>query len=184
MSEAWKAYHLGVRPEPPSRNPRSYSVRKGRSFNAMVGNVRNVFVRMRPGDVVLVGQYSLYDRIYIGEIDGEFDPRVIVHDPRYGRESMPARRVRWLPIRTERRFLSQSLSLLLSNRKAVISIPKREFGNEVYRVAYGDYVFGSNSRYIFEGPKYNNIAPSAVPGINLISYFAAAFNACELNDLY
>jgi hypothetical protein len=141
---------------------------------------------MQPGDLVLVGGYSIYEPVLIGEIKEPFDPkqkaRVRVGD-RYGREEIPARRVNWIQTKHERRFLTRGLSQLLSNRKAVVAIDKGEYADEVYRIAYGDYVFGTNSRYIFEGPRYNNIAVSAVPGINLITYFAAAFNACELGEI-
>jgi hypothetical protein len=138
---------------------------------------------MQPGDLVLVGGYSYYEPVLIGEIREPFDPEVVVRIERYGREAVPARRVNWFAANEQRRFLSQGLSLLLSNRKAVVSIDKAEYGDEVYRIAYGDYVFGTNSRYIFQGPRYNNFAVRTVPGINLITYFAAAFNACELHEL-
>lgn len=89
----------------------------------------------------------------------------------------------WLNTGLERRWLSQPLSKLLSNRRAVVKVEKNSFGEEVYRFAYGDYVSGTESRYIYKGPKYRNIATSAVPGIDLISYFCAAFNAVEEGEL-
>lgn len=183
MSLKWIDYYKGGGELPPSRRASNYDPPKNASFNAAVGNVRNVFVKMQPGDLVLVGGYSYYEPVLIGEIKDPFDPKFVVHLEQYGMEEVPARRVHWLNRRTERRFLSRGLSLLLSNRKAVVSVNKGEYGDEIYRLAYGDYVFGSNSRYIFEGPKYNNIATSTVPGINLITYFAAAFNAAELGEI-
>lgn len=183
MSIAWADYYRFGGDKVPSRRPDDFSPGRGRSFNSAVGNVKNVFVRMRPGDLVLVGRQSLYDPILIGEIEGEFDPKETVRVERYGNERIPARHVRWLAVNVERRYLSQTLSLLLSNRHAVISIDKDKYGEEVYKVAYGEYVFGTDSRYVFQGPKYKNIAPATVPGINLITYFVAAFNACELDEV-
>jgi hypothetical protein len=183
MSQAWSRYLLGVTESVPSRRAAEYSPPKKPSFSAAVGNVRNVFVRMRPGDLVLVGGYNFYEPVHIGEIAEPFDPGVTVHVERYGREDIPARRVRWIDVRYERRFLSQRLSMLLSNRKTVVSVSKQEFGDEVYRIAYGDYVSGADSRYIFKGPKYNNIAISTVPGIDLISYFCAAYHACDIGEI-
>lgn len=57
------------------------------------------------------------------------------------------------------------------------------FGEEIYRIAYGDYVDAEYSRYIFDGRAYDNHAVETIPGIRLISYFCAAFNAAELNKL-
>lgn len=183
MSAAWEKFYQKGESNPPSRNPSTYKVPRSNSFGAMVGNIRNVFVRMQPGDLVLSGGQSLYDPILVGEVAGKFDAKLTVRYHRYGREEIPARRVRWLPVRRERRFLSQGLSHLLSNRKAVISIDDKLYGEEIYKFAYGDYVLGSGSRYVFPGPRYNNIARSLSPGIDLISYFVAAFHAAEIGEL-
>jgi hypothetical protein len=71
----------------------------------------------------------------------------------------------------------------LSNRKAVTSVDPERFGDEIYRIAYGDYVNGETSRYIFNGKDYKNIATATIPGITLITYFCAAFKAAELEQL-
>jgi hypothetical protein len=183
MSAAWAKFYQRDESDPPSRRPADYKVARSNSFGAMVGNVRNVFDRMQPGDLVLTGAQSLYDSILVGEVVGKFDPKLTVQYRTYGREKIPARRVQWLPVRRERRFLSQGLSQLLSNRKAVISIDQKAYGEEIYKFAYGDYVLGSGSRYVFPGPRYNNIARSLSPGIDLISYFVAAFHAVEIGEL-
>lgn len=183
MSHAWIKYYYSPDAGIPSNNPDDYDVIKNPSFNAAVGNIRNVFLHMKVGDLVLVGGHSLYDPILIGEISAPFDARSFTRYERYGTERIPTRKVNWLRTDIERRVLTQSLSKLLSNRRAVVSIEKATFGVEVFRLAYGDYVSGTEARYIFKGPKYRNIATSAVPGIDLISYFCAAFNACEEGEL-
>lgn len=183
MSQAILNFQIGRTKNPPSRRPGNYPVIKTASFNAAVGNVRNVYERMKPGDLVLVGSSSYWAPILVGEVVGPFDPGLTVVNPAYGNEPIPARRVRWLKARQERRFLSQNLAQLLSNRKAVIGIDKQVYGEEVFKFAYGAYVFGTDSRYVFSGPEYNNIATSTIPGLQLITYFAAAFHAAELNEL-
>jgi hypothetical protein len=183
MSHAWIKYYYNPDRDLPSNRPDDYPIIKIPSFNAAVGNVRNVFIHMKPGDLVLVGGHSLYDPILIGEIAEPFDARKYARYERYGNDRIPIRSVNWLQTGVERRWLSQPLSTLLSNRKAVVRVDKTAFGEEIYRFAYGDYISGTESRYIYKGPKYKNIALAAVPGIDLISYFCAAFNAAELGEL-
>jgi hypothetical protein len=183
MSQAWVRYYYDGGDKQPSNRPDDYEIIKSPSNNAAVGNVRNVFLKMRPGDLVLVGNFGHYEPILIGEIAGPFDARNYVQYERYGNDRIPIRKVNWLQMGVERRTLSEPLSRLLSNRRTVVHIEKHSFGEEIYRIAYGDYVVGTESRYIYEGPKYKNIALAAVPGIDLISYFCAAFNAAEVNEL-
>ncbi len=183
MSQAWVKYYYDPDSKPPSNNPDDYEVDKNASNNAAVGNVRNVFQNMQVGDLVLVGAFGHYEPILIGEITEPYDGRRSVRYERYGNERIPFRRVNWLRTDVERRFLSEPLSRLLSNRRTVVHIDKQVFGEEIYRVSYGDYVSGAESRYIYEGPAYKNIALATVPGIDLISYFCAAFNAFEEDEL-
>ena len=130
-----------------------------------------------------MGQYDFYSPVLVGEVAGPFDPSVTITLDRYGDAPIQARKVNWLPVFKERRFLSKDLSLLLSNRKAIVNVDETRFGEEIYRIAYGDYVDAEYSRYIFDGRAYDNHAVETIPGIRLISYFCAAFNAAELNKL-
>lgn len=132
---------------------------------------------------MVMGARSLYAPVIAGEIVSQFDPSNILEGGFYDGEGIPFRKVKWLPVRTQRRQLSERLSQLLSNRHAVISLSKEEFGDEIYTLAYGDYIFGGESRYVFPGPKYKNVATATVPGITLISYFVAAFHAYEIGEL-
>ncbi|BGE86910.1 MULTISPECIES: hypothetical protein [Methylosinus] len=183
MSQKWSDYLRGHTKRAPSRNPLYFSIEDGRSISSAAGNIKTLFLKVKPMDLILVGQKTIYDPILIGEVVGQFNPEESIAIPRCEGELGPLRRVRWLETATERRFMPQALSKLLSNRKAVINIDKSSFGQDVFKYAYGDYVFGENARYIFSGPKYRNIATQAVPGIELITYFAAAFNACEIGEL-
>lgn len=167
----------------PSRKIADYKVKKSKTESAALANVRGMFSAMKKGDLILFAGASVYDPVNIGEITADFTPTDVMSHPRYPREEIPFRSVRWIQTKVERRDLSQDLSLLLSNRRAIISIPKSLHGEEVYRIAYGDYVLGDNARYKFHGPDYANYAPTTVPGLNLISYFAAAFNAIEEDEL-
>jgi hypothetical protein len=180
MSMHISDWHHGHLRTPPSRRAETYEIRKrDRSFGVLLGSVRAVFSRMQPGDLVLVGGRSVYDSVLIGEVVTAFDPGQVTELTEYPAERIPVRAVRWFANRYERRYLPQGLSALLSNRRAVVGIPKEEYGDVIFRIAYGHYVFGTDARYIFHGPDYDNIATTAVPGIHLISYFAAAFNAQE-----
>ena len=182
MSHAWSAYYYERQEARPSRIVTDYPVKKGASFNAAVANVRHVYRDMAVGDLVMVGAFSQYDPVLIGEITHPFNPEDFTHYETYPRERIPIRRVQWLRTDFERRGLSQALSKLLSNRRAVIQI-QRSLYEEVYQIAYGDYVVGEHSRYIYEGKEYKNIGLAILPGINLISYCIAAFNACEEEEL-
>ncbi|HWD26554.1 MAG TPA: hypothetical protein VG387_05275 [Rhizomicrobium sp.] len=184
MSDAIYDYRVGSSSASvPSRRASTYAVKRGSSFSAAVGNVRNMYARMKPGDLVVMGGRSLYQPIYIGEVETAFAPGDVIQINQFGTDEVPVRKVRWLDVDAQRRFLSERLSHLLSNRKAIISIPKDEFGDEVYKFAYGDYIFGEDSRYVFAGPRYKNIATTIIPGIDLLSYFIAAYNADELGQM-
>lgn len=183
MSNAVASYRAGAVDKPPSRNPNAYEAKRNASFNSAVGNVRNMFAKMKPGDLVIMGGKSLYRPVIAGEVTAPFDPTDVIESDFYDGEGLPFRRMKWFPVREERRYLSERLSHLLSNRHAVISLSKEEFADEIYTMAYGDFVFGEDSRYVFPGPRYRNIATSTVPGIDLISYFIAAFHACDIKEL-
>lgn len=184
MSNAILKWNVGGQSgSEPSRRVGDYQVKKSATESAALANVRGMFSVMKKGDLVLFAGASVYDPVNIGEITTDFTPSNVMSHPRYSNEEIPFRSVRWLHTKVERRELSQELSLLLSNRRAIISIPKSLHGEEVYRIAYGDYVLGDNARYKFHGPDYANYAPTTVPGLNLISYFSAAFNAIEEDEL-
>ena len=183
MSLKWRSYLSGATDKVPSRKPASFTPVRSRSFYAAVASVHTVYERMQPGDLILFAGRDIYEPIHIGEIKEPFDAKHSVQIKAYDREDIPSRKIRWINVRVERRFLSERLSALLSNDHAVIRLPKEEFGDEVYRIAYGDYVFGTSSRYLFRGPSYKNIAVSTVAGIDLISYFCAAFNAVEIGEI-
>jgi hypothetical protein len=183
MSEAWSNYYYWPDDKPPSTRVEDYRAKRNPSFNARVGNVRNVFRDMKPGDLVLVGASSQYDPVLIGELIEPYDPKVFTYYEKYGRDKIPARRVKWLRTDFERRQLSQGLSRLLSNRRTVITVSEIEYGEEVYQIAYGDYVYGEHSRYIYEGKKYKNIGLAIKPGLDLLSYFIAAYHACEEDEI-
>jgi hypothetical protein len=175
--------HLYGGKEPPSRRPTAYPVQRNASISADVGYITHMFSDMQVGDLVLVGRYSYYEPILVGEIKSPFDPDNRVFFERYGKEDLQVRRVRWLNVKYQRRFLPQPLSDLLSNQHAVVSVNKTLYGQIIYKIAYEDFVLEQNSRYVFSGPEYNNIATSTVPAIELISYFAAAFHAYEEEEL-
>jgi hypothetical protein len=158
MSRAWRDYLLGRDSKIPSRQPSAYEILRDPSTGAAVGNVRSLFSRAKRGDLVLVGKYDIYEPVLIGGIQSDFQPSDTIKISRYGEESIPVRKVKWLNSNTQRRFLSKDLSRRLSSRKAVVLVDKLRFGEEIFQAAYGDYVSGQLSRYVFEGGKYDNVA--------------------------
>jgi hypothetical protein len=94
--------------EIPSRHADSYDYPTDPSFGAAVGNVTNMFTRMKTGDLVLVGQYDIYEPILIGEINRPFLVRDVIDHPRFPTEQTPVRHVRWVSADQERRFLSKA----------------------------------------------------------------------------
>jgi len=180
MSEAIVEYHRGAR-RPPSRNPNTYELRGPRAVST-AAYVRHLFVDVQVGDIIAVGG-QMYDPVYYGEVITATDGRNTIRVPRYGDEDIPVRRVRWHPSIVERRYLSPDLSHLLSNRKALTELSKIRFGAEMFSSAYGNYIVDDESRYAISGDNYDNNAPSLIAPINVISYFIAAWNAIESEDL-
>ena len=183
MSEAKLQYLIGARKERPSDKWVQYPIRRDPSFNASVGNVRNMFQKMKRGDLIITSSYSIYKPVHAGEIISSFRAEDQSIRTPFEPYEVPVRHVRWFRATEERRFLSERLSRLLANRRTVIHVDKNEFGEEIYKLAYGDFAFRDDGRYVFPGPLYKNIATSTVPGIELISYFVAAFHASELGEL-
>lgn len=175
MSVTIANYHNGHTETLPSRQYSAYRAARGN----VVGLVETMFIDMKPRDLILISGKSMYAPFYIGEITKPFDPgEDVTQVSPYGRDEIPYRKVKWLPIgRPERRFLPERLYQLLSNEKAVISISRADFGELIFRYAYGDYVFGENSRYVYHAPNYDNRGEETIPGLQLISYFAAAYHA-------
>jgi hypothetical protein len=167
----------------PSRDIRVIDPLTGRSAVNQITNIRLMFKEMKVGDLVLFAGPSFYDKVWVGVIKSVFDPEDRIEIREYRGETIPFRKVKWLTTKIERRELPQVLSQLLSNRRAVIQIDKQIWGDFIYSFSYENFVSDTDSRYVFHGRTYRKNALEAVPPIRLISYFEAAYNSAEENQI-
>ena len=106
MSWRIRDYLTGAKDNPASRTPNLYpieagdiSTKRGRRFNAEVGNVISLFTRLKHGDMVLSPSLGHYNPMLIGEVVGDWTPGdlIAIEYQRAGiTEDVPFRRVRWI----------------------------------------------------------------------------------------
>jgi hypothetical protein len=107
VSRAWRRWIIGdqwsslmgtTEKASPSRNPRDYEdVRQPASMGSHRGAVTGLFGRAQKGDLVIVPTALSTRRVLVGEFLTGPETRVSVEIDRYGKETIPARRVRWFP---------------------------------------------------------------------------------------
>jgi hypothetical protein len=166
---------------PPERRASSYDTELGdAAFNRFVGTVRSLY-SARSGDIILVPSYGgQYSETLVGEVAAPFAANDKIALDRYGGESVPFRRVKWLPVHPLRRQFSVALSRRLENRTAATEINREEFGREVFSVAYKNFSAREISKIEFSGNKYED-PYDLLPAAKLVRYFVAACNAIDAN---
>ena len=146
MSEAIARWYIGRSGGSfPSRNPNTYAPQP-RQFTSTISHVWRFFSEIQIGDLICVPEGGQYAPVHFGEIQTAFNSALTISVPRYPREAIAVRKVRWYTSLQERRHFSATLSHLWSNRKALIEINSIAFGSEVYAAAYGDYVLVDDTR--------------------------------------
>ncbi|GAB3130416.1 hypothetical protein [Novispirillum itersonii] len=183
MARSVQSWHQNKKVDAePSRNPADYNPRQTRNLISALGNVRALFDTAEVGDLILVASRDMYEPILVGEIRTPFDPEDVINFHIYDQETIPVRRVRWLPIRVLRTTLSKDLSNLLSNQHAILTV-RKGLRAEIYNFSYNSYVYDGGGRYQFDGLRYSKNALATIPAIQLISYFVAAFHAQQIGEL-
>lgn len=185
MSFAFRKYFRtkdDTKENPPSRNPNSYSIDsdKDKDLNSHLGNVKNLFVRAKAGDLIIVSGFGQYKSILFGEITKPFDPKdtIMLKGHEYG--TVPYRKVKWLRNQPEKRELPQILAKKLENPHAITLIDRDRTNQRFYDFAYDSYVLGESSKIEIYGPDYKGHSPLETHSSNeLIAYFIAAYAAIK-----
>ena len=186
MSNAIAEYYLHSESKKfPSRNPKSYQEGpiKNASLRVLASSVRKMFGRMKVGDLVIVPG-RMFAPVYFGEVTAPFAASDTLEVQRYGHETIPFRRVRWLNEGVPRTSIPQRLQEFLSKPPAIARVARDPETEEFFRFAFPAYVLADKSAVMMDGPKYDGKNPLATVEANyLVAYFIAAFHAIEIEKL-
>lgn len=167
-------------PAVPSRDPKSYSNSAGKpGFNSHVGNIITLYSEVSVGDLILVPLGDQYDPVLFGEVLRPFTPRDLITIKRYPREKIPFRAVRWLPLKIQKRDLSEEISRRLENPHA-ISMLHSKYSHDIYKLAYKTYSSAEVSKADFFGPTYSGRDPlEIIEAARLIKFYVSAYAAIK-----
>jgi hypothetical protein len=174
LSEKVRSYYLsrGAQPTPPSKNPEDYKRHSwtGKRTNSK-GVVRGLYHRANKGDLVLVtSRGGAWGTTHIGEFRDPPTRTVYETAGIYGRERIPARRVRWLGS-IDNRHLPVDLWRQLVSPNA-FSLLAKNYHDLIFERAYGNFVRTDTANSLF---KIGSESFSTVPDmyLKLIANFAA-----------
>ncbi|GEM_PF-5500064 len=186
MSEAFRQFGRGVLADPPSRNINDYNVNPDdeRSLRTGVTNVRRFAQEIQPGDIIICPPRRQYDHLLIGISQEVLNPEATVQIHPFEGYPFTYRRVEWLPTRHTKRSLSDTLAVRMENPHAIIKIDRREFGDEVFSLAFKNYLTSQNSKLDIDCPHYRGKNPlETLAAQELIAFFAALYFLYEENRL-
>lgn len=168
----------------PSRVPDDYAV-KNPSPNPpkLLHAVVDLYGEAKAGDLIVVPGPGYNSTVYIGEFKGEFDHEHKVDSIRYAGETIPARRVTWLPVALAKRQFNSRLIRLMQNRQAIIQVHNEEDRREIYNIAYGDYVWKESSGNLIRVTKDEIDLNDLNKAVDLTNYFASQYIALKLGEL-
>jgi len=167
-------------PPTPSRNPGVYETAAGkRGFNSRVGNILSLYKEAKVGDLVLVpAAGNAYGLVLFGEIQTPFSPKDTIEVHRYPGEQIPFRRVRWLPVRIQKRDLPEDIARRLENPHAVSEFNHFTFSTRIYNYAYQTYTAEGQSKTDLPGAQYSGRDPTEpYEAAILVKFFVAAYAA-------
>jgi hypothetical protein len=178
----WK--RNGEKGEPPSRNPDTYSVANpSTQIPKLAHAIFDLYHEAQPGDLVIVPGRGYNSTVYIGEFVGSFDPEFTVQSIRYSAESIPARRVRWLPADMAKSQFNRRLIRLMQNRQAIIQINEDSEHRAIYNIAYGDYIWKESSGSLIRVTEDEIDLNDLNKAVDLTNYFAAQYLALKKGEL-
>lgn len=168
----------------PSRDASEYAITNpGMEAPRFVREVKDLYTDAKAGDLVVVPGSGYRSTVYIGEFLNDFDPEFVVQSNRYPTETIPARRVKWLPVRVAKGQFPERIIRLLQNRQAIIRITQRDDRHQIYEFAYGDYVWGDVSGNLIKVGKDHVDLNELSRAVDLTNFFAAQYLALKKNEL-
>lgn len=189
MSDAFRQFGRGKLTDPPSRNINHYNINPDdeRSLRTGVTNVRRFSHEIQPGDVIICPPRRQYEHLLIGVSQEQLDPQVTVEIHPFEGYPFVYRRVEWLPTGHTKRSLSDALAVRMENPHAIIKIDRREFGDEVFSLAFKNYLTTESSKLDIDCPGYRGKNPlETISAQELIAFFAALYflhEECRLNEI-
>jgi len=189
MSKAIAKWHLTdhhLRGSYPSTDHNDYAFNIDmKSIGPSFANLERLYKTAKKGDIIIVPQGNAYgSKLLIGEICSEFRDHDLISHAIFGDNKIPYRQIRWINCKHYRRNLSSSLYQELSGRRAVKPISVEIFGQEIFRLAYGNFISDQGSQYELYGKKYKNDSMSLIPGINVINFALTVGAIIERGDLF
>jgi len=168
----------------PSRNPVDYKV-KNPSVKAprFVHEVYDLYAEAKQGDLIIVPGKGYNSTVYIGEIEGAFDPAFLVMSQRYGLEKIPARKVKWLPVNMSKGQFNRRLIRLMQNRQAIIEVTKERDKRDIYEFAYGEYIWKETSGSFIRVSEEDIDVKDLTSAFDLTNYFASQYIALKKGEL-
>jgi len=168
----------------PSRNPDDYAVAtEAGEAPKFVHEVHDLYSEARIGDLIIVPGKGYGSTVFFGEIVNNFDPDFTVESDRYPGETIPARKVHWLPINLAKQEFNRRLIRLMQNRQAIIQVTREDDRREIYTHAYGDYVWQESSGNLIKVTKNEIDLNDLNKAVDLTNYFASQYIALRKGEL-
>lgn len=168
----------------PSRNPDDYAVTTvAVEAPRFVHEVHDLYAEAKAGDLIIVPGKGYGSTVFFGEVMNNFDPDFTVESHRYPGESIPARKVKWLPISLAKQQFNRRLIRLMQNRQAIIQVTRENDRREIYTHAYGDYVWKESSGNLIRVTKDDIDLNDLNKAVDLTNYFASQYLALKKGEL-
>ncbi|MER9654393.1 hypothetical protein NKJ26_12870 [Mesorhizobium sp. M0152] len=168
----------------PSRNPDDYAVTTVTvDAPRFVHEVHDLYTEAKAGDLIIVPGKGYGSTVFFGEVMNDFDPDFTVTSHRYPDETIPARKVKWLPVNLSKQQFNRRLIRLMQNRQAIIQVTREDDRREIYTHAYGDYVWKESSGNLIRVTKDDIDLNDLNKAVDLTNFFASQYLALKNGEL-
>ncbi|MBZ9742353.1 hypothetical protein [Mesorhizobium sp. CO1-1-4] len=168
----------------PSRNPDDYAVTTvAADTPRFVHEVHDLYTEAKAGDLIIVPGKGYGSTVFFGEVVNDFDPDFTVESHRYPGETIPARKVKWLPVNLAKQQFNRRLVKLMQNRQAIIQVTREDDRREIYTHAYGDYVWKESSGNLIRVTKNDIDLNDLNKAVDLANYFASQYIALKKGEI-
>ena len=148
MARSIAGWHKKGRPisQIPSRKPEDYKVQvEGQKVPKFMREFKTLYVDAKPGDLIVIPGPGYNSEVLFAELVDEFDPTLKIDVRRYGADTIPARKVKFLRTNQSKYEFGRRAIRLMQNRQAIIRVGQDVDRHEFYEHAYGDYAWGDVS---------------------------------------
>ena len=175
MSNALLRYKQGKTTTFPSLDSNEYTddSNDDKSFSSQIGNVRNLFLRARVGDLVIVPGSGHYEPFLIGEFSSSFAEKQTFSFNNTKEDEIPFREVRWLRTDLTKHSLPSELSKKIYNRHAIVQNRRNDTLDQIYNFAYQSVIYGNSSKIDITGHSYQGKRPNELVDASLLISFLA-----------